>query len=52
MDWKLQTETDNFNFLDQICPKQVYPIENEKNKQHHWIVRIRIRLATKFNLKW
>ena len=41
-------ETDNFKFLVQIFPKRVFPDENKKSEQHHWILHIRIRLATKF----
>ena len=38
--------------MDQIQPEMVFPIENEKSEEYHWIVQIRIRLATIFNLKW
>ena len=41
----------NFDFLDQICPKTALPVENKKREQHHWILHIRIRPATKFSLK-
>ena len=33
-----------------MCKKGVL-VENEKSEQHHWILNIRIRLATKFQLK-
>ena len=34
--------------MDQICPKRVFPVENEKSEQHHWILHIRIRLGAIF----
>ena len=37
--------------MDQICPKRVFRVKNEKIEQHHWILHIRISLATKFYLK-
>ena len=37
--------------MDQICPKRVFPAENEKSKHHHWILHIRISLSIKFHLK-
>ena len=46
---------ENLVFLDQICPKRVFPLKkkNKKNKKktHHWILQIRIRLDAKFQLK-
>ena len=39
---------DNFNFLDQICPKRVFPAKNRKSEHHHWILHARIRESTKF----
>ena len=32
---KLQLETDSFDFCDQICPKRMFPVENEKSEQYH-----------------
>ena len=29
--------------MDEICQRRVFPVENEKNEQHHWITHIRIR---------
>ena len=37
--------------MDQICPKREFLDENEKSEQHHWILHIRTRPATKFQLK-
>ena len=34
--------------MDQICPKRVFPLENKKSEQHHWILHIRIRLGAIF----
>ena len=38
------------NFLVQICPKRVFPVENRKSEHHNWILRIWISLSTKFQL--
>ena len=39
------------DFLYQICPKRVFPVEKKKkNEQHHWMVHIRISLSTKFQV--
>ena len=37
--------------MDQICPKRVFPLKNKKSEQYHWILHIRISLATKFRLQ-
>ena len=42
---------DNLEFLDQICPKRVFPVEHEKNKYQQWIQHIPIILVTKLQLK-
>ena len=34
--------------MDEICPKSVFPVENEKSEQHHWITHIRIRQGAMF----
>ena len=44
-------ESDNFDFLDQTCPKRLFPLQNRKKWYHHWILYIRISLGTKFQLK-
>ena len=43
--------TENFDFLDQICPKRVFPVKNRRSWHHHWILRIRISLGINFHLK-
>ena len=43
--------TDNFDFLDQICPKGIFPVQNKKSEHHQWTFHIQISLATKFQLK-
>ena len=40
-----------FNFLNQICPKRVFPVQNRGLKHRHRISHIRINLGTKFHLK-
>ena len=42
---------DNFDFLDQICPKRVFPVKNRKSEHHQWISHIRISVGTRFQLK-
>ena len=46
----ISAQTDNFNLLNQICPK-VFPSENRKRGHHHGILHIWISLGTKFQLK-
>ena len=36
------------DFLDQICPKRVFLVQNRKNKDHHQIQHIWILLDPKF----
>ena len=43
--------TNNFDVLDQICPKRVFAVENEKSEKHHRILHIQIRPAIKFQLE-
>ena len=40
-----------FWFLDQICPKRVFPVKNTENVHHHRMLHIYISLGTKFQLK-
>ena len=47
----LHKKTENFDFLNQICPKRTFPVEKSKIENHHWILHIRISLGTKFHLK-
>ena len=41
----------NFDFLDHICPKRVFPIKSRKIEHHHWILHIRINVGIKFQVK-
>ena len=41
----------NFEFLDQICPRNTFMIKNKKSEHHYWIPHIQISLGTKFQLK-
>ena len=41
----------NFDFLDQIYPKRVFPIKNGKSEHHQWILHTQISLSTKFHFK-
>ena len=43
--------TDNFNFLEQICLKRVFPVQSKTNEYHHQTQHISISLDTKFTLK-
>ena len=43
--------SDNFDFLEQICPKKVFLIENRKSEHPHWILHIAISWGTKFHFK-
>ena len=49
--YQTSTWTDNFEFLDQICPKRIFLVKNTKGQHRHWIVHTRISLGTKFQLK-
>ena len=42
---------DNFNFMDQICPKYVFSIKDRKSEHHHWILHTRFSLGTRFQLQ-
>ena len=42
----------NFEFLDQICPRRIFMVKNRKSEHHHWIVHIRISFGSKFSLNW
>ena len=51
-------QVSNFNlswqfwfFLDQICPKTVFPVVNRKSEHYHWILRTWISLNIKFQVK-
>ena len=36
--------TKDFRFLDQICPRKMFMVENGKSKHYHWIFHIQISL--------
>ena len=38
-------------FLDQICPKQVFPLWDRKSEHHHWILHTWLSLGATFQLK-
>ena len=49
--YQISLWTNNFEFLDQVCPKKVFPVKNRESEYHHWILHFRINLSTKFQLK-
>ena len=49
--YQISASTDNFGFLEQICPKRVFLLKNQKNEHHHWILHVRISVGAKFQLK-
>ena len=36
----MSDQTNNFDFLDQICPKRYFPVKNRKIEHHYEILRI------------
>ena len=46
-----QLKTENFDFLDQICRKMVFPVEKRNSEHYQWILHIRIVVKNKFQLK-
>ena len=42
---------DNFDFLNQICPKKVISVSNRQTEHHYWILPIRISPGNKFQNK-
>ena len=48
---KFQLKLTVLLFLDQICPKKVFPSQNRKSEHHNWILHVRISRGTKFQLK-
>ena len=42
--------TNNFEFLDQICPRRIFMVKNRRS-EHHWIPHFQIILGTKFEPK-
>ena len=51
MNIAIMFETDNFDFLDQVCPKRVFSLSNRKSEHHLRIQHIQINLDAKFHLK-
>ena len=47
--YQISTQTNNFDFFEQIYPKRVFLVESRKH--HHWILHIWIGLGTKFQLR-
>ena len=43
--------TNNFELLNQICPRKIFMVKNRKSEHHHWIPFVQISLSTKFQLK-
>ena len=41
----------SFKFWDQIFPKSIFLVQNRKSPYHNWILHIRFRLGSKFQLK-
>ena len=48
---RISLGTNNLEFWNQICPKQVFRVKNKnhKSEHHYWILHIRISLSTKFH---
>ena len=49
--YKISGWTDNFEFLDQICPKRIFLVGNRESEHHRWILHIQICQGTKFQFK-
>ena len=41
----------SFEFWDHIFPKRVFLVQNRQSSYHNWILHIRLRLGSKFQLK-
>ena len=51
--YQISAKHDNFDFLDQLCPKRVIAVKNGKSEHYHWILLIRISLRIpNFSLNW
>ena len=48
--YQIAAWTHNFDILDEIIPKTVFPVENGKTQHHHWILHIRISLGNQILL--
>ena len=49
--YEISAQTYNFDFLEQIYPRTVFPVDNEKSENHHIILHIRISLGIKFHFE-
>ena len=49
--YQISLWTNNFEFLDQICPRKIFMVKNRKSEHHHWNPLLQINLGTKFQLK-
>ena len=49
--WQILSETDNFDFLNHIFQKSLFPHKAGQNGHYHKIQHIRISLGTNFHLK-
>ena len=43
--YQILAQTDNFDVLDKICQKRVFPVKNRKSEPHHCVLHIRISLG-------
>ena len=45
--------TNNFELLNQICPRKIFMVKNRKSEHHHWIPHIQISLLVpNFCFNW
>ena len=47
----VKVTTDNLEFLQWICAKRMFPVEESKSEINSWNLHIQISLGTKFHLK-
>ena len=45
---QVSAETENFDFLDQVFLKRIFPVLNRKSEHHHYILHIQVCLGAKF----
>ena len=51
--YQISLWTNNFEFLDQICPRKIFMVKNRKIEHHHWIPHIQISLLVpNFCFNW
>ena len=48
--YKISAWNNNFDFLEQLCPKTVLPPKN-KGEHHYWVLHCQISLITKLQLE-